>query len=364
MKFNINNDGYIVTKAKMASIKPMKYDGAEIGQKPNVIYDVFRDEAEVFNDETIKSFEGKPLTLTHPDDDVTAANWKDIAIGHVQNVRREGDYLVGDVYINDENAIQIIKKYGIKEVSCGYDSKLVNKDGKIYQTQIRGNHLAVVAQGRAGKECRLMDKKFINERAKMEFKDRAKEATARLIKLKDAEDTSEELKEQSKALLDLLKEAGGIDEELKSVKAKLADFKKVNDEQTVTNTQNEPGSEVEELKEQILALKKENEELKQEIQRLKQEQESKEAIADAKANFSGVKITDAKSARDVYSAVILDTKALEPQELATLSDGEIKALYMGMRINAKKADGVNDVLNRLYDTNASKIDLNKKFGRS
>ena len=32
MNFKINNDGYIVTKAKMASIRPMEYLGEEIGR--------------------------------------------------------------------------------------------------------------------------------------------------------------------------------------------------------------------------------------------------------------------------------------------------------------------------------------------
>ena len=72
MDFKINDDGYIITKAKMASIQPMEYLGEEIGRTSGKVYKIFRDEKEVFSPETIKSFEGKPLTLTHPDDDVTA----------------------------------------------------------------------------------------------------------------------------------------------------------------------------------------------------------------------------------------------------------------------------------------------------
>ena len=371
MDFKINENGYIVTKAKMASIKPMEYLGEEIGEQAGKIYKVFRDEKEVFDDETIKSFEGKPITLTHPDEDVNASNWKETAIGHVQNVRREGDYLVGDVYINDENAIKIIKEYGIKEVSCGYDSKLVKDGGKIWQTQIRGNHLAVVAQGRAGSECKLGDSK---KGTKMKFKDKLKGALEKAKKLnfKDGEEVSkeqiEEVNQQSSELVDILNEAlSGAEEisakldetkaELEKANTELADLKKTKDTDGAQG-----GEELAELKAKIEALEKENAELKAENERLKNESDTKEAVADAKANFSGVSIKDAKSARDVYTAIILDSKAFEASELNKLSDSEIKAIYMGMRINAKQKDGSKDVMSKIFDSKADKIDLNKKFG--
>ena len=54
MDFKINDDGYIITKAKMASIQPMEYLGEEIGRTSGKVYKVFRDEKEVFSPETIK----------------------------------------------------------------------------------------------------------------------------------------------------------------------------------------------------------------------------------------------------------------------------------------------------------------------
>ena len=343
MDFKINNDGYIVTKAKMASIRPMEYLGEEIGRTSGKVYKVFRDEKEVFNPETIKSFEGKPLTLTHPNDDVTAKNWKDTAIGHIQNVRREGDFLVGDAYINDEIAIKIIKEQGIKEVSCGYDSKLIERDGKIWQTNIRGNHLAVVSEGRAGKDCKLGD----NKRVKMKFLDTLKGALskAKAAKFKDGEEVSNKLDETTA--------------ELEKTKSELADVKAKSvkdDDGTDENAQ------IAELKAKVEALEKENAELKAEIERLKSEAATTEAVTDAKTNFSHVKLSDAKNARGVYEAVILDSKAFCVDELKKLSDSEIKAIYMGMRVNAKNKDNSGSVLYKFYDSKPEKLDLNKKFG--
>lgn len=369
MDFKINKDGYIVTKAKMASIDPMEYLGEEIGEEVGKIYKVFRDESEVFSPETIASFEGKPLTLTHPSSDVNAKNWKSEAIGHIQNVRREGKFLVGDVYINDETAIQIIKEYGIKEVSCGYESRLIKRDGKIWQTNIRGNHLAVVAKGRAGKECKLGDKKGSN----MNFKDRLKELLGKTksFKLKDGEglekEQAKEIINQSNELVEILQEAlNGAEEmsarldetsaELQKAKAEITDLKKTKD-----NDENQ-NAEVADLKARIEALSKENEELKAEIQRLKNEGEAKDALQDAKANFSKIVIKDAKSARAIYAAVILDSKAFSVDEIEKLSDGEIKAIYLGMKASKNTKDNSSNALNQIFDAKVEKIDLNKKFG--
>lgn len=109
-------------------------------------------------------------------------------------------------------------------------------------------------------------------------------------------------------------------------------------------------------------MEKENAELKAEIEKLKGEAATTEAVTDAKANFSHVKLSDAKNARGVYEAVILDSKAFEASELKKLSDSEIKAIYMGMRVSAKNKDNSGSVLDKFYDAKPNKIDLNKKFG--
>ena len=62
-----------------------------------------RDEDQVFNEDSIKSFEGMPLTLEHPDGFVTPENWSKLAHGTVQNVRRgengQGDLLLADILV-------------------------------------------------------------------------------------------------------------------------------------------------------------------------------------------------------------------------------------------------------------------------
>ena len=122
-----------------------------------------RTDAEVFSDESMKSFHGVVVTNEHPDGFVTTDNVKRVQVGHVgTDVRRDGDYLRATVTITDPDTIQAIKD-GKVEVSCGYTAEVVPAsgtfDGQRYsakQTRIRGNHLAVVEEGRAGPGARLL----------------------------------------------------------------------------------------------------------------------------------------------------------------------------------------------------------------
>src|SRR5881392_1519393 len=58
---------------------------------PDGLIYVSRDPADIFNLKTISSFEGKPVTVNHPDvlsQLVDSENWKDLARGHARNIRR------------------------------------------------------------------------------------------------------------------------------------------------------------------------------------------------------------------------------------------------------------------------------------
>lgn len=121
-----------------------------------------RGEDQVFSEETIKSFEGKPVTINHPNDFVTPENWKDLAHGTLQNVRRgegeESDLLIADLCLTTSDAISLVKA-GLRQVSCGYDAQYEQvKPGLGRQKDIIGNHLALVVKGRAGNRCAIMDK--------------------------------------------------------------------------------------------------------------------------------------------------------------------------------------------------------------
>lgn len=119
---------------------------------------------ELLKPETIASFNGKPVVDDHPDDDVTPATWRKLAIGVTLNPRagtNDGEpdvhTIVADLLITDPKAIQAVKD-GKREVSCGYDADYEETGpGQGKQTDIIGNHVALVEKGRCGPRCAIGD---------------------------------------------------------------------------------------------------------------------------------------------------------------------------------------------------------------
>jgi hypothetical protein len=153
---------YTVSELPADALRELGIDASN----PSAVIDVYRSPEEVFATETIASLEGKPVTFDHPPGAqfVDSSNFADYAYGHVQNIRRgsealeSGDWpLLGDVIITREPLVGKIKSGDQREISIGYDYALAKDGDRIVQTEIRGNHVAVVPRGRAGAEARIKD---------------------------------------------------------------------------------------------------------------------------------------------------------------------------------------------------------------
>jgi hypothetical protein len=124
---------------------------------------VHRDEAALFDPVCIGSFMGAAVVDEHPASDVTPDNWKDLAQGFATtNVRRgdgdDSDVLLADLIITDADLIKSVLD-GKREVSCGYDSDYEQTgDGQGKQSNIVGNHIALVEKGRCGPRCAIGDR--------------------------------------------------------------------------------------------------------------------------------------------------------------------------------------------------------------
>lgn len=158
-------EGFLVCHGvPIARIGVMEYGPEQVPVEPaegESVIRIERSAEEVFDELAMASFEGKPLTIDHPREDVTPANWKELAVGHVQDVRRgageASDLLLADVVVTDEEAIALVRG-GLREVSCGYDAAYEQvAPGRGCQTKIRGNHIALVHRGRCGPRCRIND---------------------------------------------------------------------------------------------------------------------------------------------------------------------------------------------------------------
>jgi len=160
---DVTREGYLRVSARINRSGVQQYYGYEIGQEPpGKTFNVHRPEDEVFSEEALASFRLAAVTDGHPFDGVTAENWKKEARGIVaEDVRREGEHTVATLLITDAEIVNRIQRTGSVELSCGYDCELDLTPGftasaqtyDAVQRKIRGNHVAVVDQGRCGPAC-------------------------------------------------------------------------------------------------------------------------------------------------------------------------------------------------------------------
>lgn len=344
----------MITTATITRAGPIEYYGHELGKtgsNANKKFTVVRTLDELSKPETLASFNGLPFTITHPDDgEVTAADHKDKASGHIANTRIEGGEVVCDVFLTDAAGIETLEETGIREVSVGYEpAELEERGGKFYHINIRGNHVAGVAAGRYGPQCKLNDKK-----GKPMFEKLA-DALAFLKgkKLKDAEGvalTADELVGMIAALEKALEELQGQGTEEATAKAQevlaqLADLKKQLEGATGAPSPNDddPGAGGGDDKDaKITALETENTDLKAKVKELEDElaamkagSETEATMNDAKSRFPKVNLTDAKSARDVRSAVLVSTRAFNDAQVKAMTDSEVRAAYAAIQATSK-----------------------------
>jgi len=157
----VRPDGFLICKnVPFARCGAQQYMAAEVGQgNHDGLVTVHRLPEDVCSDATLASFEGVPFVDGHPLEDVTPANASLYAVGHIENVRRgDGDLLLCDIWVQSPTAINKIVSGDVREVSAGYLCKYETlDDGRTVQRFIRGNHLALVPEGRAGKAVRIQD---------------------------------------------------------------------------------------------------------------------------------------------------------------------------------------------------------------
>lgn len=153
-------EGFLICHdVPLARLGPMQYRAAELGLpgNPEQIITVNRYAEDVFAPAAIASFEGKDVTAGHPPENLTADTWAAYARGHVENVRRQEDFLVGDLIIKDSQLANEVQSGAVREVSAGYTAEFLPDGDCLKQTNIRGNHVAVVPRGRAGHDVAIKD---------------------------------------------------------------------------------------------------------------------------------------------------------------------------------------------------------------
>lgn len=156
------DNGFLKAPSYLTRVGVFEYVTAE-GKKRREL----RLPEEVFNSDSLSSFELVPLTNEHPSTEVTAKTAKQTQIGTVgQDVRADGDFVSATLMITDAAAVEQVES-GKLELSCGYycdldhtagewvDASGANHRYDAIQRNIRGNHVALVKKGRAGPAARI-----------------------------------------------------------------------------------------------------------------------------------------------------------------------------------------------------------------
>lgn len=158
-------EGYLEAAVRISRTGIQDYLGEELGRPDLDRVRVYRGDEAVFDKATLNSFASIPLTIEHPQELVTAANWKDHAVGVTGGeVLRDGEYLKIGIRVTDAAAVAAIKR-GKRELSVGYEAVFdwtpgVTPNGEHYdcrQTAIMANHLAITDAARAGSLARIGD---------------------------------------------------------------------------------------------------------------------------------------------------------------------------------------------------------------
>lgn len=215
-------------------------DGEAILGGPDKLIRVSRGPDDLFRPETIASFEGKPVTLGHPDEFVTPDNIKQHAVGTMSNVRRgaglDNELMIADLLITDRAAIDAIQKGGIEEVSNGYEADYEQQQpGRAAQRNILGNHVALVERGRCGPRCAIGDedmpvlkKKSWKDRMMAAFKTGDEKEVEKIAsEVKDEDESEEERDKREKdgktadGLKQVLDKLAAMDADIKELKEKV-----------------------------------------------------------------------------------------------------------------------------------------------
>ena len=174
-------EGYMIVPANLARSGVQDYPAAEGGK-------LWRKPTEVFRPDSIGTLRGKSISVLHPVNElgknvlINPDNWKQYEIGHILEPKQNGNFLFSDLMIKDAAAIaeieqRIVDKLPL-ELSCGYIADTVSEAGETpegekydgYMQDIIYNHVAIVPQGRAGKEVRMLIDHFVDINNKTEKK--------------------------------------------------------------------------------------------------------------------------------------------------------------------------------------------------
>ena len=299
---------------------------------------------EVFDQASMQSLAGVPLTNRHPAELVNSKNAKRHMVGYTSDVVEQEDVFVKtSVTITDERMISEIEGRGIREVSCGYECELELVagvyDGEEYdaiQRNIRYNHLAVVDKGRAGPQVRLHldadDAVLEDDSGEIKNSRQTKEDNMPKIKLGDVEYECD----------------GGL---ATAIKDAMKEAKKAGYDEAMEKSSKEKKDSEDALRSDVEKLQAKNDELSAEVTKLKSAQMDEEKIRKASIARSNL-VEKCKPHLDAA------TKFDEMSDLE-IKKAVIVAKYPDVKLDEKSQDYIEARFDAILES-TTKEDATKK----
>lgn len=154
----IDDNGYLRIDGVVAHVGILEYmddDGSIIRE--------FVPEETLFDEASLQSLAGAPVTLQHPPVMVTPTNYSQYSQGSVNGMpKRDGDNLIASMLVIGNEALHAVEYDGVSELSPGYSVDLDETPGEWQgqkydrvQRNRRYNHQAIVDAARGGSVCSL-----------------------------------------------------------------------------------------------------------------------------------------------------------------------------------------------------------------
>lgn len=247
-KATVDENGFLVDTPVVARLGVQVYymeDGSTVRE--------FRPAEEVFKDESLASYQGKPMTLDHVF--VNSDNAKDVVVGSVTGkAEAMGSTVIAPIVVYSQQAIDEARSGNAKELSVGYSAYLDETPGwgdpatgeyilksnaqesdvppdwqefDAIQRDIKVNHLAMVFRGRAGIAKLNMDGQ--QENPYTDSVDSIKEDVKEMVKIKldgsqefeIAPEVAAHIEAMNKDAADAKAKADGIEAERDALKSKV-----------------------------------------------------------------------------------------------------------------------------------------------
>lgn len=337
-KGNINLDASITEDGYIKANAIVTRSGVFIYRNPDgTIRRELRHPDDVSNLDSLETMKMIPITNDHPPERlVNAKNSKKLAIGYTgERIVVDGENVIANILITDEEGVKAVIEQGRKELSLGYTVDLLEEKGvfnnepyDFIQKNIKYNHLSIVDKARAGSQARIALDSCDAEEIEKTKEDVMTDKKQKRLKIKNDEFMVEP---------EVFEDVSDLRDEVERLKQERIELER----------------RVKTLSDELEATRAERDSLKEE----KTMEDSAKAKMDADDSIR--RAVKNRIALEKNAAIFLDKKTLD--SLDSLSDLDVKKAIVKSKFPNKNLDSESEIyINGRYD---SVVESAANFGR-